>query len=63
MATVFLFDGDSNDGNWKNSESSDWELSHLELSGSETVLGHKNIDGAILKVLQCEYGIIAALLK
>ena len=46
---AFVFTGNSN---WKFSSDDDWLWEVLELDGSEKVLGHRNIDGAICKVLK-----------
>ena len=57
---VFVFNGASN---WKTSDSGDWDLTPWELEGSEKVLGHKKIDGAIFKVVQTSDKKIIALSK
>lgn len=40
------------DGNWKNSDPDNWNVSTYELTGEEKKLGYKKIDGAIVKVCQ-----------
>lgn len=48
---------------WRKSMPDDWDFSFVELSGKEKVLGHKQIDGAICKVLQTVEGKILAISK
>jgi len=55
---AFVFTGA---GDWKKSIADDWELSLCETLGKEKVLGHKQIDGAICKIIQLEDGQIIAL--
>lgn len=48
---------------WRRSLPEDWELETILVSGSEKVLGHKKIDGAICRILQNEEGQIVAIVK
>ena len=57
---VFEFNGE---GDWKVSDPDDWDLSVIELSGLEKVLGHHQIDGAICKVLETTDGKLVAITK
>lgn len=37
---------------WRKSDADDWELDVVELNGKEKVVGHRQIDGSICKILQ-----------
>lgn len=57
---AFLFNGS---GDWKLSVADDWDLDVIELDGDEKVLGHRQIDGSICKVVETTDGKLAALTK
>lgn len=59
-AMVFVFNGKNN---WKTSDPDEWDLSSVELDGTEKVLGHKKIDGAICKILKSGNNQIIAITK
>lgn len=59
-AYAFVFRGNSD---WKKSDADDWELDVVELDGSEKVVGHRQIDGSICKILQADDGTFLALTK
>ncbi len=55
---AFVFNGS---GDWKLSTADDWDLTFVELDGDEKVLGHRQIDGSICKVLKASDGTLVAL--
>jgi hypothetical protein len=55
---AFVFRGECY---WKVSSPDDWELDVVELSGQEQVVGHKQIDGSICKVLETPEGELVAI--
>ena len=55
---AFVFNGS---GDWKMSTADDWDLDVVELEGGEKVLGHRQIDGSICKILQTSDGKLVAL--
>jgi hypothetical protein len=57
---AFVFNGS---GDWKLSIADDWELDVVELEGDEKVLGHRQIDGSILKVMKQSDGKLIAIGK
>ena len=57
---VFVFNGTSD---WKKSAADDWDLDVFELDGTEKVVGHRQIDGSICKILQTSEGKLVALTK
>jgi hypothetical protein len=57
---AFVFVGISN---WKESVPDDWELDVVELEGNEKVVGHRQIDGSICKILQTSDGSLIAITK
>lgn len=57
---AFVFNGN---GDWKKSIADDWEPDTIEIEGSEKVVGHRQIDGAIFKILQNQSGQIIAISK
>ena len=57
---AFVFNGSSD---WRKSIADDWDLDVIELEGNEKVLGHRQIDGSICKVLQSSDGRIVAVSK
>lgn len=57
---AFVFNGS---GDWKMSTADDWDLDVIELEGNEKVLGHRQIDGSICKILQTSNGKLVALSK
>lgn len=46
---------------WRKSVADDWNLDVVELDGTEKVLGHRQIDGSICKILQTSDGQLIAL--
>ena len=46
-AIVFVLDGED----WKRSDTDDWSLTSIELDGTEKTVGHKQLDGAICKIV------------
>ena len=57
---AFVFNGS---GDWKVSVADDWDLDVIELEGDEKVLGHRQIDGSICKVIQASDGKLVALTR
>lgn len=57
---AFVFSGNND---WRKSSPDDWELSVVELEGNEKVVGHRQIDGAICKILQSSDGKLLAITK
>jgi hypothetical protein len=57
---AFVFSGS---GDWKLSVADDWDLDFVELEGNEKVVGHRQIDGSICKVLQTSEGKLVAVTK
>lgn len=57
---AFVFNGS---GDWKVSDPDEWDLSFVELEGDEKVLGHRQIDGSICKILKASDGKLVALSK
>lgn len=57
---AFVFNGS---GDWKKSIADDWDLDVIELEGDEKVLGHRQIDGSICKIIQTSDGKLVALSK
>ena len=57
---AFVFNGS---GDWKKSIADDWDLDVVEMEGNEKVIGHRQIDGSICKVLQSQDGKLIALSK
>ena len=57
---AFVFRGE---GDWKVSIADDWDLDVVELEGNEKVVGHRQIDGSICKIIQCHNGQILAITK
>jgi hypothetical protein len=57
---AFVFNGS---GDWKLSAADDWDLDVIELEGDEKVMGHRQIDGSICKVIQTTNGKLAAITK
>ena len=56
---AFIFSG----SDWRKAVEDDWDIDVIELSGNEKVLGHRQIDGSICKVLQTSDGQISAISK
>lgn len=48
---------------WKKSTVEDWDLDYIELDGSEKVVGHRQLDGSICKIVQTAEGKYFALNK
>ena len=57
---AFVLNG-SND--WRKSEVDQWDLDVVELDGTEKVLGHRQIDGSICKILQTSDGKFLAITR
>jgi len=57
---AFVFSGDDN---WQMSVPDNWDIALIELDGTEKVLGHRKIDGAICKVMKTHDGKLVALSK
>jgi len=57
---AFVFSGTDD---WKKSVADDWNLDLVELDGTEKVVGHRQIDGSICKILQAEDGKLIAITK
>jgi hypothetical protein len=57
---AFVFNGSAD---WRKSIADDWDLDVVELEGNEKVVGHRQIDGSICKVLQSPDGKIVAITK
>ena len=57
---AFVFNGA---GDWKMSIADDWDLDVIELEGDEKVLGHRQIDGSICKIVQTSDGKLVAISK
>lgn len=57
---AFVFNGSDD---WRKSVADDWDLDVVELDGAEKVLGHRQIDGSICKVVQTSNGNIVAISK
>lgn len=57
---AFVFNGSED---WRKSIADDWDLDVIDLEGNEKVLGHRQIDGSICKVVQSSDGRIVAIAK
>lgn len=57
---AFVFNGISD---WKQSLPDDWDLDVVVLDGTEKILGHRQIDGSICKILQMADGTLVAITK
>lgn len=57
---AFVFSGNKD---WRKSVADDWELDVVELDGTEKVVGHRQIDGSICKILQSNSGKLIAITK
>ena len=57
---AFVFRGEDD---WRVSVADDWDLDVVELDGSEKVIGHRQVDGSICKVLKTTDGTILAITK
>ncbi len=57
---AFVFNGS---GDWKMSIADDWDLDVIELEGDEKVVGHRQIDGSICKIVQTSDGKLVAISK
>ena len=55
---AFVFTGA---GDWKKSIADDWDLDVVELEGDEKVVGHRQIDGSICKIVQTAEGKLIAI--
>ena len=53
----------SNGTDWRKSLADDWDLDIVELEGTEKVVGHRQIDGSICKILQTSSGQLVAITK
>lgn len=56
---AFVFSGK----NWRTDSANEWDMDVVELDGTEKVIGHRQIDGAICKILQTGTGKIIAITK
>lgn len=61
IGTTYAFVLNGND--WRKSEVDDWELDVVQLDGTEKVVGHRQIDGSICKILQNSEGKFLAITK
>lgn len=61
MSTTYAFVFGGSD--WRKSVEDDWDIEVIEISGNEKVLGHRQIDGSICKVLQSSDGRVIAITK
>jgi hypothetical protein len=57
---VFVLNGSSD---WRKSITEDWDLDVMELDGTEKVVGHRQLDGSICKILQTSDGKLIAVSK
>jgi len=57
---AFVYNGDDN---WKISPIDDWDFDIVELDGSEKTLGHRQLDGAICKIVEGSGGRVIAITK
>ena len=57
---AFVYRGEED---WRVSVADDWDLDVVELDGSEKVIGHRQVDGSICKVLKTADGTILAITK
>lgn len=57
---AFVFNGEND---WRKSVADDWDLDVVELDGTEKVVGHRQIDGSICKVMQNADGKLIAITK
>jgi hypothetical protein len=57
---AFVFSGKED---WRLSIADDWELEVVSLEGNEKIVGHRQIDGSICKILQTSDGKLIALTK
>jgi hypothetical protein len=57
---AFVFNGA---GDWKKSIADDWYLDVVELEGDEKIIGHRQIDGSICKIVQSQDGKLIAISK
>lgn len=57
---AFVFNGNDD---WRKSIADDWDLDVVELDGTEKVVGHRQIDGSICKILETSDGTLIAITK
>jgi hypothetical protein len=57
---AFVLNG-SND--WRNSDVDLWDLDIIDLEGNEKIVGHRQLDGSICKVLKTSDGKLVAITK
>lgn len=57
---AFVFNGEND---WRKSIADDWDLDVVELDGTEKVVGHRQIDGSICKVMQTADGKLIAITR
>ena len=57
---AFVFNGNTD---WRQSTADDWDLDLVELNGSESIVGHRQLDGSICKVIKTESGKFIAITK
>lgn len=59
----FVFNGENDDKEWKVSDEDLWDLSVMEITGTEKVVGHRKIDGAIVKIIRLNDGKLFGITK
>lgn len=57
---AFVFNGNDD---WRISDPDHWDLDVIELDGTEKVIGHRQIDGSICKVMSTSDGKLVAITK
>lgn len=57
---AFVLSGNTD---WRQSEAEDWDLDYVELEGNEKVVGHRQIDGSICKIVRTSDGRFVGLTK
>ena len=57
---AFVFNGKKD---WRKSVPDDWDLDVIELDGNEKIVGHRQIDGSICKIVQTSAGKLVAITK
>lgn len=57
---AFVFNGNID---WRKSMPDDWDLDVIELDGTEKIVGHRQIDGSICKILETSSGKLVAITK
>lgn len=57
---VFVLNGSDD---WRGSDPDMWDLDIVDLDGSEKVVGHRQIDGSICKIVKTNDGKLIAITK